>query len=163
MQSSRISRYKHQKKRTSLKWLWGLILVVVMISGGLGIKAYVNYRHWSAPYYNQTGEHVLYSRNITKLNDDQINKFYDIARGAIKAEDSKMDFTNISDRGLYVKKLNSKHKYHIEYICSSDIYSKFKFKTSFDVELDNNSLRQNVNFKYYNYESDLTNLEKALD
>ena len=165
MQNTRTSRRqlrnRHQKKLPYFKWWFWLIILFILISGGFGIKSYINYRHQSAPYYNQIGAKVLYSNNVDKLNKDQEEQFYSIARGAIHGEQKDIDFDNINDEGLYVKKLKNKHTYHIEYICSINLYDSMNFKTKFDVELKKKSLKSPIKFKYYNFKSNLTDLMEA--
>ena len=139
------------------KWWIYVILVAILVLGGFGIKSYVNYRHWSAPYYNQTGSHVLLSDKVDKLNDDQKEAFYGIAKSAIQSKDSKISFDNLKDKGLYVEKMNKKKTYHIEYVCQSDLILKMNFRTSMNITLNKNSLKEDSSFNFYDYKSDLTN------
>lgn len=132
-------------------------------NGGFGIKSYVNYRHWSAPYFNKTENHVLLSDKVDKLNDDQEEAFYDIARNAIKSKESNIGFDNLKDKSLYVEKTNKKRTYHIEYVCQSDVLVKFNFRTSMNVVLKNNSLKNDNRFKFYDYKSDLTEFTSNSD
>ena len=145
------------------KWWIYVILVAILVLGGFGIKSYVNYRHWSAPYYSQTGSHVLLSDKVDKLNDDQETAFYNIAKGAIQTKDSKVSFDNLKDKGLYVKKLNKKKTYHIEYVCQSNLIIKMNFRTSFNATLKSNSLKEDTKFDFYDYKSDLTDFTTAAD
>jgi len=145
------------------KWWIYVILVAVLIGGGFGIKSYVNYRHWSAPYYNQTGSHNLLSSKVDKLNDDQETAFYDIAKGAMQTQDKNLNFDNLNDDSLYVEKINKKKTYHIEYVCQSNLFLKIKFRTSLNVTLKKSSLKEDTKFIFYDYKSDLTDLATNSD
>ena len=159
---SRVSRRKHKPLFYRKWWLW-LIVAILLLAGGFGIKSYVNYRHWSAPYFNKTENHVLLSDKVDKLNDDQEEAFYDIARNAIKSKESNIGFDNLKDKSLYVEKTNKKRTYHIEYVCQSDVLVKFNFRTSMNVVLKNNSLKNDNRFKFYDYKSDLTEFTSNSD
>lgn len=97
-------RRKIKKPFYTKWWLW-LIVLFVLIGSGFGIKSFVNYRHWSVPYYNQAGDHVLLSSNVDKFNDDQEKSFYAIAQGAIESKEKNISFDNLNDKSLYVEKL----------------------------------------------------------
>lgn len=138
------------KKKISI--LVGILIVALAITVG-GIK-FKDYAHWRAPMYNTTEKGVLLSNRVNKLNKDQENAFYDIAKGAIKSQNPKMEFTNLDDDSLYVEKLGKKNSYFISYVCMNPTL-KIRFKTDVNVKLKNESLKGETNFKYWGYKSDL--------
>ena len=147
------------------KRIWIVVgAVVILLIGGFGFKKYSDYqaaekerKSWLAPYYNSEKEIILLSDEVDKLTDHQEQEFYDIARGAIEGENPDIDFTNIEDSGLFVKKMEGKHKYYLDYICEVNnlLGNSMKFKTSVKVNLEKERLKGENKFKYWDYVSDL--------
>lgn len=152
---SRVERHRRQKKPLYTKWwLWLIVALVIVSLGFSGFKLYSSH-HWSAPYYDQTGSHVLIDKKNNNLNDDQRKKFYAIAHSAVKSEYPKLYFDNLSDTGIYVKKLNAPQTYQIDYFCKTDFALKMKFHTRLNIKLKNKSSKGKTPFTYSHFQSNL--------
>lgn len=136
-----------------MKVLLGVIVAVILIFAGSKIH---DWYIWRAPYYNSTKTVELLSARTQKLNENQEEAFYDIARGAIQSEIKGIKFTNLDDYSLYVKKTGPKHVYYIDYVCKSTVLVKMRFDTTMRVKLDSSSLKGETHFTIYNFKSDLS-------
>lgn len=139
---------------------WQKILISV---GALMIIVFVGYRiHdywiWRTPYQNQTEPKELLSDKTHELTEEQEAAFYDIARGAIRAQDKDIKFTNLDDYSLYVKKDKGKNKYYIDYVCKSPNF-KIKFDTEITIKINAKTLKGDTHFKILDLDSDLINID----
>jgi len=147
----------------------GVGILVGIIVLFVGYNQYTAYQKrekeriaWLAPHYNETKDTVLLSDSVDKLNDKQKNAFYSIARGAIESEDPSIEFTNLDDYSLFVKKAVGKHTYYLDYVCENPTI-KMRFDTTVTVKLKHESLKGDTPFTYTEFSSDITDLNDSLD
>ncbi|KRK80277.1 hypothetical protein [Companilactobacillus nodensis] len=161
---SRSSRHRQRKNKPFYQnikfWIITFTSIIALVALFFGVQKYREYKSWQAPYYSQTGKHVLLSSDTDKLSDNQEEAFYNLVKGAIKSDDSKADFTNIEDKSLYVEKMKQKQTYYIEYVCTSNILVKLNYKTSVIIKLKSSDLKNSTKFTYWDFHSTLTDLLK---
>jgi len=151
------------------KVIVGISVIVGIVILAIGYNQYTAYQKrekerisWLAPHYNEKKDTILLSDKVDKLNDKQENAFYSIARGAISSEDPSIEFTNLDDYSLFVKKAVGKHTYYLEYVCENPTI-KMRFDTTVTVKLDKESLKGDTPFTYTELDSDLIDINDSLD
>lgn len=133
-----------------------LSAIIIILGAWFGISKYIDYKHWQAPMYESKKEEILLSDKEDKMNNDQEQEFTNIAHSIISQEREETDFENdFDDKSLFVKKTNEKKTYYVEYVCRYEPM-KMNFTTTFFVKLDHSSLKKDVTYRYWNYNSDLT-------
>lgn len=134
----------------------GIIIVSVLVIIIIAIVGLYQYGKTLIPYYNNTSKNiVLVSNKENKLTDEQIDEFYNIARGALTSHDKDLNFTNLDDYSLYVEKLKGeKGKYLINYICENPT-TKLRFENKIEVVLQSDKLGSDEDFSYEILKSDL--------
>lgn len=146
-------------KKNKKVWIIVFSVIVVVIIAVVGLY---QYEKTLIPYYNNTSKNiVLLSNKENKLNDDQIDEFYNIARGALTSHDKELSFTNLDDYSLYVEKLKGeKGKYLINYTCENPT-TKLRFENKIEVVLKSDKIQSDEGFSYEILKSDLLDFTGA--